>query len=90
MAFQSFLKRRFLISILVVAGLVFSTTYSIAMPLMMDSSECEVVDTCSSCCTLNLTPTPAINYETSFIEFLGASTVEEPEPLPLPFYHPPG
>jgi hypothetical protein len=90
MRFQTLKKRRFLIAIIMVMSLLASASYSVAMPLMMASSECMMESThCDMCCLMSQ-PDPSGNYKVSWILLLESIALSIPESILLPFYHPPG
>ncbi|MBT3923862.1 MAG: hypothetical protein HOF21_14940 [Nitrospina sp.] len=93
MRIQTLKKRRFLIAIIMVLGLLASASYSVAMPLIMasmDSSECMMESTpCDMCCLMSQ-PDVQVGFKVSLLLLLESASVNAPDSIPLPFYHPPG
>jgi len=91
MIIKTLKKRRLLIAVIMVLSLLASASYSVAMPLMMasmDSSEC-MASPCDMCCLMSQTA-PQVGFSVSLLSLLESAPVNEPDSVPLPFYHPPG
>jgi len=84
-------KRSFLIAIIMVLSLLASASYSVAMPLIMASSECATeVTPCDMCCLMGQSAQQLVLHEMSLISLLAPLIAGVPDSIPLPFYHPPG
>ncbi|MFT4579510.1 MAG: hypothetical protein ACI9UO_002352 [Nitrospinales bacterium] len=91
MRIQTLLKRRFLIAIIMVLSLLASASYSVAMPLIMASSECAMeVTSCDMCCLMSQSYQQKNLHTVSLVSLLVSTIVGVPDSIPLPFYHPPG
>ena len=91
MKIQVLKKRSFLIAIFMVLSLLASASYSVAMPLIMASSECAMeVTPCDMCCLMSQSHQQINLHTVSLVSLLVPSIVGAPDSIPLPFYHPPG
>ena len=80
-------KKRLLVAFLLAVGLLFSSSFSIAMPLYMD--DCRVKTVCEKCCLISVPELSGLKYEYSFSACPGNALVSKVDPVPLPFEHPP-
>ena len=91
MRIQTLKKRCFLIAIIMVVSLLASASYSVAMPLIMASSECAMeVTPCDMCCLISQSHQKKILHTVSLVSLLVPAIIGVPDSIPLPFYHPPG
>jgi hypothetical protein len=90
MSIQTPKNRRLLIAIIMMASLLASASYSVAMPLIMASAECAMETTpCDMCCLMSQ-PDPLTQNKVSLVLLLESYAIGIPDSTPLPFYHPPG
>lgn len=82
-------KKRLLIAILLAVGFLFASSTSIAMPLFMDSNECMAQTVCEKCCLISVPELSGVQVEYSFFPCPDATFATLPDPVPLPFDHPP-
>jgi len=84
-------KRSFLIALVIVMSLLASASYSVAMPLVMASSECTMESThCDMCSLMGQPESQAVFHPMSLLSLLQLIALSVTDSIPLPFYHPPG
>ncbi len=76
-----------LVAIFMVIGFLFTSSTAISMSLHMD--DCTVKVACENCCLISVPELPRLKSEYSFFACLNEAFAHMPDPVPLPFYHPP-
>ncbi len=82
-------KKRLLIAILLAVGFLLTSSASIAMPLYMNSDECMAQTVCEKCCLISVPELLGLQVEYFLSPCPDATFATLPDPVPLPFDHPP-
>lgn len=85
---RALIKKRFVIAMLLAVAFLFTSSFSMAMPLYM-GDDCMTQTVCEKCCLISVPELSGLQYEYSFSSCLHDALSSKPDSIPLPFEHPP-